>query len=91
MRLGFIQSNCIILCHNTSIKTKNIWFNPENASKITTSQNVCLLVNISIEANSVDPDQTAPTGAVWSGSILFVEEAISADDKTCCDMLIKGI
>ena len=22
-------------------------------------------------ANSVDPDQTAPTGAVWSGSALF--------------------
>ena len=22
-------------------------------------------------ANSVDPDQTAPTGAVWSGSTLF--------------------
>ena len=23
-------------------------------------------------ANSVDPDQTAPEGAVWSGSTLFV-------------------
>ena len=22
-------------------------------------------------ANSIDPDQTAPIGAVWSGSILF--------------------
>ena len=22
-------------------------------------------------ANSVDPDQTAPSGAVWSGSALF--------------------
>ena len=22
-------------------------------------------------ANTVDPDQTAPSGAVWSGSILF--------------------
>ena len=24
-----------------------------------------------MEANSVDPDQTAPIGAVWSGSTLF--------------------
>ena len=31
----------------------------------------------------MDPDQTAPTGAVWSGSTLFVYEAsnISVDDK----------
>ena len=28
-----------------------------------------------MEANSVDPDQTAPTGAVSSGSTLFVKEA----------------
>ena len=26
---------------------------------------------LSIQTNSVDPDQTAPRGAVWSGSILF--------------------
>ena len=26
-----------------------------------------------IQANSVDPDQTAPKGAVWSGSTLFAE------------------
>ena len=30
---------------------------------------------LSMEANSVDPEQTAPTGAVWSGSTLFVIEA----------------
>ena len=31
----------------------------------------------------MDPDQTAPTGAVWSGSTLFVFEAshILVDDK----------
>ena len=36
-----------------------------------------------MEANSVDPDQTAPIGAVLSGSTLFVYEAsnISVDDK----------
>ena len=31
-----------------------------------------MLFNISIDANIVDPDQTAPTGAVWSASTLFV-------------------
>ena len=28
-------------------------------------------------ANSVDPDQTAPLGAVWSGSALFTEAYLS--------------
>ena len=26
-----------------------------------------------IQVNSVDPDQTAPRGAVWSGSTLFAK------------------
>ena len=29
---------------------------------------------LSIEPNSVDPEQTAPIGAVWSGSTLFAIE-----------------
>ena len=28
-------------------------------------------------ANSVDPDQTAPLGAVWSGSALFAQVYLS--------------
>ena len=36
-----------------------------------------LLTNLSIEANRVDPDQTASIGAVWSWSTLFVIEASS--------------
>ena len=28
-------------------------------------------------ANSVDPDQTAPIGAVWSGSALFAQTYLS--------------
>ena len=28
-----------------------------------------------LEANSMNPDQTAPKGAVWSGSILFANMA----------------
>ena len=31
---------------------------------------------LSIEANSVDPEQTAPIVAVWSGSTLFAIEAL---------------
>ena len=34
-----------------------------------------LMTNLSIEANSVGPYQTAPIGAVWYGSTLFVIEA----------------
>ena len=29
------------------------------------------------KANSVDPDQTAPLGAVWSGSALFAQAYLS--------------
>ena len=29
-------------------------------------------------ANSIDPDQTAPSGAAWSGSILFAYDILSA-------------
>ena len=41
-----------------------------------TASEKCLL-NLSIESNSVDPDQTAPTGEVWYGSTLYVYEAPS--------------
>ena len=36
---------------------------------------VSSMTNLSIEANSVNPEQTAPIGAVWSGSTLFAIEA----------------
>ena len=47
-----------------------------------------------IQANSVDPDQTAPRGAVWSGSTLFAKNDLKsqADDKaddSCCDERLK--
>ena len=49
-----------------------------------------MVLNIQTErqvwANSVDPDQTAPEGAVWSGSTLFAILPASLDavlyDKT---------
>ena len=31
--------------------------------------------DLSIEANSMDPEQTAPIGAGWYGSTLFATEA----------------
>ena len=37
---------------------------------------------LSIEENSVDPEQTAPIGAVWSGSTLFVIEAYQTFQQT---------
>ena len=48
-----------------------------------------------IQANSVDPDQTAPKGAVWSGSTLFAKWLLKsqADDKAdgnTCDWRFKG-
>ena len=46
-----------------------------------------------IQANSVDPDQTAPRGAVWSGSTLFAEMTFKVEDKAddnSCDWRFKG-
>ena len=34
-----------------------------------------ITVELSIEANRVEPEQTAPIGAVWSWSTLFATEA----------------
>ena len=34
-----------------------------------------IIDELSIEANSVEPERTAPIGAVWSGSTLFAIEA----------------
>ena len=51
---------------------------------------------LSIEANSVGPDQNAPIGAAWSGSTLFVGKASKTFQQTtkaddfCCDWRIKG-
>ena len=45
-----------------------------------------------IQVNSVDPDQTVPKGAVWSGSTLFAEITFkkSQADDNCCDWQFKG-
>ena len=74
------KSNCIILRHYRSIDAKHI------IKSLKRQQNNCIwkyLFNIGIEVNIVDPDQTAPIGAVWSWSALFVFEAshIVVDDK----------
>ena len=47
-----------------------------------------------MDTNSVDPDQTAPIGAVSSGSTLFVKGfkmfQQTTKHKTFCDMSFKG-
>ena len=51
---------------------------------------------LSTEANGVDPEQTAPIGAVWSRSTLFAIEVTEIFQQTrkadnfCCDWRIKG-
>ena len=47
-------------------------------------------------ANSVDPDQTAPLGAVWSGSALFAQAYLSENlgslryiKNICCGYLLE--
>ena len=78
------------LTHNASTKLH---------LKMSPAANYCitLLTNLSIEANNVDPDQTAPLSsaslirAVLSGSTLFVKEASATfkemikSDDFCCD------
>ena len=46
---------------------------------------------ISIEANNVNPDQTASTGAVWSVSTMLVCEAsnIEVDDKNIYFVIMR--
>ena len=48
-------------------------------------------INISREANIVDPDQTALTGAVWSGTTLFIYEASNSlvDDKNIHFVILR--
>ena len=43
-------------------------------------------------ANSVDPDQTAPLGAVWSGSTQFAQAYLSENLETytvCSDLSVQ--
>ena len=57
MRYDFIEGNCIIVSkHFKLVKTVHVI--------IQTLKHICLLFNISIDANSVNPDQTAPIEAV---------------------------
>ena len=43
----------------------------------------------------MDPDQSVPRGAVWSGSTLFAEMTLKSQaedkaDENCCDWQFKG-
>ena len=51
-----------------------VYFCPQNDVWIYTSSaytQVHFRFDLILEANSMNPDQTAPLGAVWSGTIMF--------------------
>ena len=57
MRYDFIEGNCIIVSkHFKLVKTVNVI--------IQTLKRICLLFNISIDANSMNPDHFVPIEAV---------------------------
>ena len=43
-----------------------------------------------IQANSVDPDQTAPRGAVWSGSTLFAKMTLNKQMTKQMTIVVTG-
>ena len=50
-----------------------------------------LLTDVSIRANSVDTDQNAPVGAVYSGPTLFVQETSKTFQQTTQELLLGVI
>ena len=55
---------------------------PLSRVKHSTTEPLCSLNNVSIEATSLDPDQTAPVGAVWSEVTLFVRDFLTFQQMT---------
>ena len=89
------------------MKRVNLFTNTKSPAKkiiwkfclyLSSAANFCLhyLTKLSIETNSVDPDETAPIGPVWSESTLFVGKAsktfqqTTKADKFSCDWRFKG-
>ena len=72
------QAKCIWKCHLLKLSAAN------NCKT--------LLANLSIQAKSVDQEQTASIGAVWSGFTLFaltIQQMRKADDF-CCNWHFKS-
>ena len=79
----------------------------QNASEITAFETVCILFNISIDANSVDPDQTVPipsdqdlhcllrrllnVSADNKNIRLFVICALRVDTRRTCDVSVYTV
>ena len=60
--------------HSTNLA--NIFFCPEKLIRLPAYYICCIyLIPFTVEANTTAPDQTAPKGAVLSGSILFAIQA----------------
>ena len=57
--------------------TWKIWSNPHKFEQKRLYHRVMCPKGADGMANSVDPDQTAPLGAVWSGSALFAQTYLS--------------
>ena len=55
---------CLAQGHNTVTPVRLVPAAPRSRVKHSTTEPLCFLKNVSIEATSVDPDQTAPVGAV---------------------------
>ena len=65
---GYCKGGTSWLRYSSTLDIGKIW----KWGVITTFESACLLFNKSIEANSVDPDQTASRWAVCSRSTVFV-------------------
>ena len=74
------QKIAVIILKLEQIRTFDYrWIGPKDVDRI---------------ANSVDPDQTAPLGAVWSGSTLFAQTRLSENSVTLrytvCQIIISA-
>ena len=78
MNMISLHYHPILWTYLSTIKILNIW-TPQKFAVITLKfeQNSFTEEDAARIANSVDPDQTAPVGAVWSGSALFAQTYLS--------------
>ena len=65
------KDKCVLLKVTTVTMGRPEPTAPWSQFKHPTTEPLCLYSSVSYIANNVDPDQTAPMGAVWSGSIVF--------------------
>ena len=69
--------SCYYCKNPKNLDIRKIWCNHPKIWTIRLYHRVMFLEDADGIANSVDPDQTAPLGAVWSGSALFAQAYLS--------------